>query len=259
MKKYLLSLAVLGLMAGSSMGAYQVNQAGWAPTGPLDVIWDSANVMPSTWTDGGSTGAADMTLDVRFLWDTNRLYARVMVTDDVHSIQVASGNAWNDDSMEFYVNAKNVSSTTFVAADRTTQDQVYFNNAGVLTLDTADSKLSSTTAQAIAWNDFGSNGNYAIQMMWDWAGTGAGQLGLAGTPSVGDPMRLGGGANDDDTGVRNNHAISQNFAGSGAITWNNPSTYYASQISNVVAPEPATLALLALGGIGTLIRRRRRA
>jgi methionine-rich copper-binding protein CopC len=176
-------------------------------------------------------------MDVRFMWDATNLYVRVMVTDNMHYNVTAPGlNAYNNDSLEFYINAHDNAAGGFT--NYSTQDQFYIMANGAL--GGAAGNIGSTTAQVVAWTDptfdpTGTNqvngGNYGLMVTYKWVGTAGGQLGFTTAPAAGATMRLGAGANDADiTFARHAHAISQSYTGTGALTYNNQSTWYSSML-----------------------------
>jgi hypothetical protein len=84
------------------------------------------------------------------------------------------------------------------------------------------------------------NGNYGIQSKWAWTGSStdsSGGLGLATAPTAGTPVRLGGGADDQDVAGagRIHHGLTASYAGGGALGYNNPSTYGSAVLG---APWP---------------------
>jgi|WetSurMetagenome_2_1015567.scaffolds.fasta_scaffold162873_1 hypothetical protein len=261
MKKILLSIAIVGLMASASMGApYMVKQAAWAPTGPADSVWTQANAMTTT-------GDGDLSFDARWLWDGNYLYARCVVTDNQHSMTgtVDKGNFWNMDIVEFMLNPTNATQTSF--ATNPGSDQLVWGINNVNALIRSNTQISASYAAQAAnvvldetyanWDYTGANavgaGNYAIQVRWSWTDTTA-NGGLARTaPTALDLLRLSMQVDDRDGADGNTQ-----YPAGGSFVWNDPSTYAAAQLDSAVAPEPATMTLLVLGGIGLLAARKRR-
>ena len=273
MKRLVLSIVVLGLMASPAMATYMVKQAAWAPTGPTDPIWNSANQMAWGVATGGSYPPSSICVgDARVLWDGTNFYFRIGVTDQAHYDSAAVGtNAWNMDCMEFYLNPHNTTSTVY--NDGAEQFQIAIMNDGSPSLASAaitagrPEQIAPTLSEAAIWEDSnftadGSNttngGNYAIQITLPWVGSLNGTLSFTTAPTAGTLMKLDAAICDADGGPGRIADITTTDAGGGFnFQWTNPNEWGVAQLDATMAPEPATLTLLVLGGIGMLVRRRR--
>lgn len=102
----------------------EVPQTAGAPTidGEIDSAWDDAPVVSTDVQVEGSPGAA---ADVRLLWADGQLYALAEVTDPV--LDATNSNAWEQDSVEFFVDPTNAKSGAFNPVDG--QYRVNFENA----------------------------------------------------------------------------------------------------------------------------------
>jgi hypothetical protein len=240
-------MAILGLLALTSGAApYIVKYTNTPPSGPSDAAWNKAYAMTGFSVIAGTPTATDCSFDVRYLWDGTNLYGRIMVTDNIHNYAFTDDkqNHYYADIVEFYINAANSASTTFVPG--ATQDAWAINGAGSLQHSNGQATVVSTSAQMTMWTDpnfdpMGTstttatkNGNYGIQGAWPWTVAGAGGgLSLAATPTPGQFVRLGGGVDDADTlnNADGGTAAKKNYILSTGITWTNPSTYVAAQLA----------------------------
>jgi hypothetical protein len=173
----------------------------------------------------------------------------VAVTDDVHADQRSTSNLYNNDTIEFYLDANNSKGTSYGSQD--SQDTVGYKG-GVITI--GNSQISSPTSQ---FNGTISGGNYTLMGTWAWVGTGAGQLGLSSAPSVSDLIGFDINVNESDdttSGEWTGRDSTMSFWGNYGDMWSRPDHFGTFTLT----PEPATMALLAIGGLGMLIRRRSR-
>jgi endo-1,4-beta-xylanase len=92
----------------------EVVQANGAPNvdGTIDDLWSDANVVRTEKRIEGSTNAQ---ADVRTLWRDDTLYVLFEVTDPV--IDVTSGDPWQQDSVEIFVDAGNAKNGPYRAQD----------------------------------------------------------------------------------------------------------------------------------------------
>jgi len=115
-------LGVLTLI--EPVGYVEVPQASTAPMidGNIDAAWDVAPVVSTDVQVEGSPGAS---ADVRLLWSGGALYALAEVTDP--ALDAANSNAWEQDSVEFFVDPTNAKSGAYNPVDG--QYRVNFENA----------------------------------------------------------------------------------------------------------------------------------
>jgi endo-1,4-beta-xylanase len=142
-KATLIVLAVLALVAvlGCASAAPAAKEekkadAAPAPAGPMtsavagtatvdgvkDAIYDKAPVVETVLTTIGDAKTSHA--KAQLVWDANALYAFVEVKDPVLSDKNA--NAWEQDSVEVYIDEKNTKSATYVAG--VAQYRVNFKN-----------------------------------------------------------------------------------------------------------------------------------
>jgi endo-1,4-beta-xylanase len=115
-------LGVLTLI--EPVGYVEVPHTSTAPAidGEVDALWESAPVVSTDVQVEGSPGAS---AEVRLLWSGPALYALAEVTDP--SLDAANSNAWEQDSVEFFVDPTNAKSGAFNPVDG--QYRVNFENA----------------------------------------------------------------------------------------------------------------------------------
>jgi endo-1,4-beta-xylanase len=115
-------LGVLTLI--EPVGYVEVPQASAAPVidGAIDAAWEAAPVVSTDVQVEGSPGAS---ADVRLLWSGGALHALAEVTDP--ALDAANSNAWEQDSVEFFVDPTNAKSGAYNPVDG--QYRVNFENA----------------------------------------------------------------------------------------------------------------------------------
>jgi len=262
MKQIILTLAVLGLLCGTAMAgthtgdrwtatgtAGYINQA--TPTGINDAVWATANTYNCDVTQEASNTPhyrttaekTDCSGTWKALWDSSKLYILVTVQDNTHTN--GGSTEWIGDSIEIYIDPTNAKHTTYSGKD--TQTGIQYRG-GTYLCTTYGSKENMDLAHVI--NDGGvSLPNYTMMVTYEWAGSGNAMLNTTGT--LNKVFGLTVYVDDADTGTTHNCDA----------CWGTNYTYLYDDLSSIptvqLAPEPATLALLAIGGIGMLVRRRR--
>ncbi|MFO8007047.1 MAG: sugar-binding protein, partial [Candidatus Brocadiia bacterium] len=90
-----------------------IAEAASAPTidGSADAVWSSTNTYSIANALSGATGGSDLSGQWRALWDSTNLYYLVEITDEAQ--QNDSTNAWDDDSVELYIDADNSKGTSY--------------------------------------------------------------------------------------------------------------------------------------------------
>ena len=270
MSKYLAGVAVLMFVMVSAAvpaNALDIPYTATAPTAYGDAIWSSAaswtgiqTSKGTTWyeVNGTSIGSdADCSATVSLLWDSTNLYAKVAVTDDVHADLRDVSSSSNNDSIEFYLNAINNprgNDPPWSGLPPPVSQDLFGYKGGAIVKG-----ASGINSQLSQFNGTISGGNYTLMGTWAWVGTGDGQLGLAAAPSVNDLIGFGLGVNESDDIAHDQWSFTGRdsemmFWTSNNDLWTNPSSIPTFTLT----PEPATMALLVIGGVGMLIRRRRR-
>ncbi|WP_424768531.1 endo-1,4-beta-xylanase [Paenibacillus sp. sgz302251] len=89
--------------------------------GDADAVWANANELETTvWVEGTSGSTAKF----KTMWDEQNLYVYAVVTDAL--LSDASENAWEEDSVEIFVDQNNGKTTAYQADDG--QYRINFNN-----------------------------------------------------------------------------------------------------------------------------------
>jgi endo-1,4-beta-xylanase len=143
----------------------EVPEAGTAPAidGDIDSAWADAPVVSTDVQVEGSPGA---TADVRVLWAGGALYALAEVTDP--SLDAENSNAWEQDSVEFFVDPTNEKSGAFNPVDG--QYRVNFENEVTIS---GDAPVQDRLTSATSITDTGYLVEVAIDLGYE---PGAGQL-----------------------------------------------------------------------------------
>jgi len=109
--------------------------------GVADAIWaDATEIETNVWV----VGTSGATAKVKTLWDENRLYVYAVVSDTL--LSKASANAWEEDSVEVFVDQNNAKTTSFELDDG--QFRINFDNEASYN-GTAASAATLTSATVI--------------------------------------------------------------------------------------------------------------
>ncbi|WP_051250680.1 endo-1,4-beta-xylanase [Paenibacillus harenae] len=159
--------------------------------GSIDALWSGAQELA---TDRWVQGSSGSTANVRTLWDGSRLYVLAEVTDAL--LTKRSPNAWEQDSVEFFIDQNHARTGTYDSDDG--QYRVNFDNEKSVSPGSSGGKLISA-AQRTA-------DGYVIEASIDWTGTPpqAGSL-------IGFDVQVNNDENDD--GVRDSVAIWNDASG----------------------------------------------
>jgi hypothetical protein len=120
--RLLLAFAVGSALMCQSVSAQpsaQIKKTSTPPVidGTIDAVWDTANAYGTEQFFAGGAAvepSPNLTLEWRALWDDNNLYVMAKINDDqiVNSLEefggLDSANGWEDDSIEFYIDAQDV-------------------------------------------------------------------------------------------------------------------------------------------------------
>ena len=138
------AMGTLTLVEGLSY--VEIPQAPAAPAidGEIDDMWAQANPV-TTDTVIQSSAGTDATAEIRTLWLDHTLYVLAQVTDD--SIDLTSGNPWEQDSVEIFVDAGNYRNGPY----RYDDTQIRINAENAVSFGTGDeafqaARLTSATS-----------------------------------------------------------------------------------------------------------------
>ncbi len=200
-----------------------------APTidGSVDGVWAStnsysiANIIIGTVTDD-----SDLSGTWRALWDSTNLYYLVEVTDD--TLNNDSNNAWDDDSVELYIDADNSKGTSYDGVND--YQYVFRYNDGTIHLGSS----SATNTEGIDFTIVATaNGyNFEVSIPWSTLGVTAAQGSLIGTDVHVD--------DDDDGGSRDGKKAWFAIVDD---SWTDPNTFATAELvagGGPVPPDPAT-------------------
>lgn len=144
--------------------------------GSIDAVWANAkSIMTDRWVNGSSGSKAK----VRTLWDGQRLYVLAEVTDSLLSKK--SANAWEQDSVEIFIDQNNAASSSYDADDG--QYRINFDNEQTVSPASLSKNLISATKRT-------ANG-YVVEASIAWIGK---------APKAGDLIGFDVQINNDEDG-----------------------------------------------------------
>ncbi|MBN1439366.1 MAG: endo-1,4-beta-xylanase [Anaerolineales bacterium] len=117
--------------------------------GVEDAVWAAANEIS---TDVWALGSSGATAKVRTLWDGEYLYVYAVVTDKL--LSKASGNSWEQDSIEVFLDQNNAKTPTYEADDA--QYRINFENYQTFNGD-AKPELIKSAARVVS-------GGYVVEL-----------------------------------------------------------------------------------------------
>jgi hypothetical protein len=133
-------------------------------------------------------GSNDVTATFNTLWDDNYLYVGVRVLDS--TLHNDSTNMWDDDSVEFYIDADHNQGTTYDSHDR--QYILGYNDSALFS-------NQSTTGVLHGWSAI--NGGYTVELAVPWS-----NLGITPNAAGGTVIGFDVNVNDDNNGgARDSH------------------------------------------------------
>jgi fibronectin type 3 domain-containing protein len=225
----------------AGMADANIAEASSAPTvdGAVDAVWSGATSYAMLNTLSGSAGGSDLSGAWRALWDATNLYYLVEVTDE--SLWNDSANAWDDDSVELYIDADNSKGTSY---DGVNDYQLVFrwNDPGVIHLGT--NSATDTTGMDFAIED--TPGGYTCEVLVPWATLGV-------TPAAGEFIGTDVHVNDDDDGGARDAKIA--WYATADNSWTDPSTFGTGELlagAGDTTPPAAPTNLSATAGDGVV-------
>jgi hypothetical protein len=211
---------VWSFVTGSSVCTedYCIKAAPSAPTidGSVDSVWSQAPTEPiANVINGSVSGDSDLSGTWRAMWDSSRLYYLVEVTDD--SLRNDSANAWDDDSVELYIDADNSKGSSY---DGVNDFQYVFRwNDGTIHL--GSSSASNTTG--ITFDMVAVSGGYNFEVSIPWTTLGV-------TPGTGSLIGTDVHINDDDDGSSRDGKKA--WFATTDDSWGNPSLFATAELRN---------------------------
>ena len=191
--------------------------------GTADAIWNNASVVPASATkllSGAVTNAADLSGNIKALWDNSNLYVLANVSDDI--LKNDSQNSYDDDGVEVYVDINNDKATTYGAND--VQYTFKWNNG-----TTVSPLPTGRSTTGITYSFVTVTGGYAVEASIPWST-------LQGTPAVNQLVGIDFMINDDDDGTTRDAKLSWNAASDSA--WTDPSKMGTGILLDVLTCTP---------------------
>ena len=147
------------------------------------------------------------------LWDSDYLYVFVDVADE--SLRNDSGESWQDDSVEIYIDAGNDKPTSYLSTGDEYQYRVAWNTEVPEFQEYHHGNRSVPGVEFILTE---SDDGYTVEIKFPWEA-----LYIDGKPGLGDLMGFEVMINDDDDGGGRDTQLSWFSTGNNA--WNNPSVF----------------------------------
>jgi xyloglucan-specific exo-beta-1,4-glucanase len=180
--------------------------------GTVEAAWSAATSYSLGKTTGTVSGASDCSASYKALWDSTNLYVLIDVTDNTKINE--SVNAWDDDSVELYLDGGNNKTTAYDANDR---QYVYgWGDATVI-----EGGGRSTTGVTFAKADPTST-TYRIETKIPWSTLG---VTAAANNLIGIDVHVD---DDDDNGARDGKVIWNDGTDQ---AWTNPSLFGTGKLN----------------------------
>lgn len=183
--------------------------------GEVDAQWEDLNVVAisaeKTIVETVSN-EADLSGNIRFLWDNTNIYFYAEITDDAK--QNDSDNSYEDDAIEIYFDINNDKATTYGTND--VQYSFGWNDGTVV-----GSLPSGRAITGIEYVAVSTTNGYVVEGSIPWTT-------LQGTPQVGQLIGIDFMINDDDNGTGRDGKLSWNAATDDA--WQNPSLFGTAKL-----------------------------
>jgi hypothetical protein len=223
----LFSFSLLCLFGQVNTGLAQVNlqipSTNVAPIidGTIDAVWGTSQSQLLEHTIvpvGGSVSSSDFSAYFKTLWDTKALYVLAVVTDD--SKINDSGEIWQDDAVEVYIDIDNNKLSTFG-----TNDYAY-------TFRWNDPAITGVPNTGVEFKMVGTTTGYILEVKFPWS-----TLGLTSPQSgvlLGYDLQI---HDDDDGGARDNKFA---WFATTDDSWYNPSLFATAKlVGDVTVIYPA--------------------
>lgn len=281
MKKYTKTLSILAVTAASvstvSAVTYIWTGGGGSGTDWYDVAnWDGG-VAPSQGSKKISSPTATAATDIA-IFDSESALLGYMPTGNIELVRVS--NSFYPPNIDLRNGTLNLSraenygyGTTYTVGDGDLTTSAVFNMAATINLNRAGSSLKTYVVNADGTLSFGSNftwssGDAVVQLLGGALNTNGNTISgmtddageYASFEAAGSTFTAGfGGSFLDETAVTD--AFGDSFRLGGALASNGSSLSYTNNGNGTftvnAVPEPTTTALLGLGGLALILRRRR--
>jgi xyloglucan-specific exo-beta-1,4-glucanase len=197
--------------------------------GTVEAAWTSATSYLISKTTGTISSGSDCTTTWKGLWDTTNLYILADITDDTKNND--SVNAWDDDSVELYLDADHNGGTTYDANDR----QIVFGWNDAAAVEGGSRSITNVT---FAKADPTST-SYRIEAKIPWA---VEAFTATSNAIIGVDIMV----NDDDDGTTRDGKLLWNDGTDAA--WGNPSLFGTGKLIGGASPPAAPTGVTATPG-----------
>ena len=207
--------------------------------GEMEAAWDGAqHVSVATHTNNDPPSSPeDLTVDAYVMWDADNFYIFFDIVDD--SLHNDSGNTWEDDAPEFYLDGGNEKDSLYDANDEAWElgwDNTTITGRGAGRAQGGE-MASLTKADGTG---------YTVEAMMPWS-----NIGVA--PVVGDMIGFEAAINDDDSGSGRDTKLAwfsppgNDNAWQWSYIWGN--AILVEAISSAAEPEAGIPGTFALEGV----------
>lgn len=214
---------------GTDARPLQIPMAPGVPAidGEREALWDDAQMvtLESRANNNTPESPEDLTVQAYLMWDNDNLYLFYDVRDaDLFN---DSGNGWQDDTPEIYLDGGNEKATTY--DDNDVQWEMSWNNNGIVSGNTAG------RVEGLEFVTLDVEGGYTLEAMMPWAN-------VPLDPAAGTKIGLELMVNDDDTGGDNRDTKIAWYTAPGVDeAWQNPSLFgtalLVEELTTDVAPS----------------------